>query len=299
MVPNSSIVEKNSIPPTKFFGSLVSSKVTISLIILPKPEIVDKVCSPSTMIVDPLPCSTVKSTTMVESNSSIVETVVTTSIQCVAYVDIKVRHLEIEPGSSNKIRLYEFQVIIACTISELITIMLSQNDMKVSHYRVMLVFCGKYLNDLNVNDKLSDHGINKYSFITMFIKCVMTNEILNSLQLNEKRDFADNSSEDVKYDKRFKGNKSNVLNDNCKDIIKSTQYLDNVPKKVNVHMRQLVDSYSSVKEQRRKLSKLILEKGVRNVTIPRIAKSIKVVSQVPLKYTIVQYRNILKKFICQ
>ena len=57
-------------------------------------------------------------------------------------------------------------------------------------------------------------------------------------------------------------------------------------------MIQLVDSYSSVKEQRNKLSKLILEKGVRNVTIRRIAKPIEVVSQVPLKHTIVRYCNI-------
>ena len=52
-------------------------------------------------------------------------------------------------------------------------------------------------------------------------------------------------------------------------------------------MTQLVDSYSSVNEQRSKLSKLILEKGVRNVTIPHIAKPIKIMSQVPLKYSIV------------
>ena len=73
--------------------------------------------------------------------------------------------------------------------------------------------------------------------------------MLNSLQLKKKRDFADNSSEDVTSDKRFIGSKSNMLNDNCKIIIKSTQSLDNVPKQVNVPMSQLVDSYSSVKEQ--------------------------------------------------
>ena len=59
-------------------------------------------------------------------------------------------------------------------------------------------------------------------------------------------------------------------------------------------MTQLVDSYFSVKEQRSKLSKLILEKGVRNVTIPHVAKSIMIVSQVPLKYSIVKYHNIFK-----
>ena len=70
----------------------------------------------------------------------------------------------------------------------------------------------------------------------------MTNEMSNSLQLNKKRDSADNSFEDVKSDKRFKGNKSNVANDDCKDIIKSTQSLDNIPKQVNVFITQLVDS---------------------------------------------------------
>ena len=46
-------------------------------------------------------------------------------------------------------------------------------------------------------------------------------------------------------------------------------------------MTQLVDSFS-------------LEKGVRNVTIPRVAKSIKAVSQVPFEQSIVKYRNISK-----
>ena len=69
----------------------------------------------------------------------------------------------------------------------------------------MLVFCGKHLNDLNVKDKLSDHGIKQDSVITMLMKCVMTNEMSNSLQLNKKRGFTNNSFEDVKSDKRFKG----------------------------------------------------------------------------------------------
>ena len=42
----------------------------------------------------------------------------------------------------------------------------------------------------------------------------------------------------------------------------------------------LVDSYTSIKEQRSKISKLILKKYVRNITIPHEAKSIKSVSQV-------------------
>ena len=48
---------KVSTPPTKFFGPLVSSIVTIPPIILPKPLIIDKVCSPPTKNVDPLPSS--------------------------------------------------------------------------------------------------------------------------------------------------------------------------------------------------------------------------------------------------
>ena len=84
------------------------------------------------------------------------------------------------------------------------------------------------------------------------------------------------------------------MNDDCKDIIKSIQYLDNVPKQVNIPMTQLVDSYSSVSEQRTKLSKLILEKVDCNETVSHIAKPIKVVSQVPLNYTTVKYRNIFR-----
>ena len=95
---------------------------------------------------------------------------------------------------------------------------------------------------LNVNDKLSDNGIKQDLVVIMLMKYVMTNEMSNLLQLNKKRDFADNSFEDVKSDKIFKGNKSNVANDGCKDIIKSTQFLDNIPKQVNVSITQLVDS---------------------------------------------------------
>ena len=47
-------------------------------------------------------------------------------------MDIRVRRLEIEPGCSNEIKLYELQVKITCTISELITIILSQNNINVS-----------------------------------------------------------------------------------------------------------------------------------------------------------------------
>ena len=73
-------------------------------------------------------------------------------------MDIRVSYLEIEPGSSNEIRLYKLQVKITCTISELISIMLSLNDINICRYIFMLVFCGKHLNDFNVNDNLPDHG---------------------------------------------------------------------------------------------------------------------------------------------
>ena len=74
----------------------------------------------------------------------------------------------------------------------------------------------------------------------------ITNEMVNSLQLNKKRDLADNSSEDIKSDKRFKINKLNVLNVDYKNVTKSHQSLYNVPKQVNFPMPQVVDSYSSV-----------------------------------------------------
>ena len=169
---------KKSTLPTKFVGPLVSSIVTISIIIIPKPSIVDKFYSPPTKRVDPLPSSTVKSIIIIISNSSIVETVGITSTQSVAYMDIRVRHLEIEPSSSKKNKLYESKIKITCTISKLITIIILQNDIYVSRYRFVLVYCGKHLNDFNVNDKLSDHGIRKESFITMFTNCVMTIEML-------------------------------------------------------------------------------------------------------------------------
>ena len=46
------------------------------------------------MSVDPLPCSTVKSITIIVSNSSIFETVATTSTQSATYMDIRVSHLQ-------------------------------------------------------------------------------------------------------------------------------------------------------------------------------------------------------------
>ena len=58
-------------------------------------------------------------------------------------MDISVSHLEIEPGFSNEIKLYKLHIKITCTISDLISIMLSQNDINVSRYRVMLMFLWK------------------------------------------------------------------------------------------------------------------------------------------------------------
>ena len=81
---------------------------------------------------------------------------------------MRVPHLEVELDYSNEIKLYELQAKVTCTISELIEIMLSQNDINAPFYRVILIYCGEYLHDLNCNDKLSEHGIKIVSCITMF-----------------------------------------------------------------------------------------------------------------------------------
>ena len=62
------------------------------------------------------------------------------------------------------------------------------------------------------------------------MKGLVADIISNSQELNKKRPVCDNSFEDVKSDKRSKGNKSNVINDECKDIVKCTQYLDDIPR---------------------------------------------------------------------
>ena len=74
----------------------------------------------------------------------------------------------------------------------------------------MLMFCGKHLNDFNVNDKLSDHDIKEDSVITMMMKCLMTSEMSNFVQLNKKRPVYNNSVKDVKSDKRMNA-KNNLL----------------------------------------------------------------------------------------
>ena len=60
--------------------------------------------------------------------------------------------------------------------------MLPQNDINVSRYRVILVFCVKHLNALNVIAKLFDHGIKQDSVIIMLMKCLMTDEMSSSIQ---------------------------------------------------------------------------------------------------------------------
>ena len=129
--PNSLIVEHLSMSSTNFIGPLESSKVTIPSTILPKLSSVDKVNSSSTTSVDPLSSSSVKLTIIIDSNSSIFD------------IDITVSHIEIEDGSTFEIRLYELQIKSTCIIYELIPIMLSQKDMNVSRYRVILMYCGK------------------------------------------------------------------------------------------------------------------------------------------------------------
>ena len=104
--------------------------------------------------------------------------------------------------------------------------MLSQNDINVSRYRVMLIYCGKHLDNFNGNDKLSDHGIKQDSVINMMMKYSMTDETSNSVQLIKKISVYDNSVKDVKSDK---GCTSNVKNDKCKH-----QSLDDIPKQVDV-----------------------------------------------------------------
>ena len=64
----------------------------------------------------------------------------------------------------------------------------------------------------------------------MFFECVMSNDMLNSLKLNKKKDIGAILSEDIKSDKRFKGNTSNVLNVDGKIIVKFPKPLDNVQK---------------------------------------------------------------------
>ena len=129
--PNSLIIEHLSMSSTKFIGPLEPSKVTIPSTILPKLSSVDKVNSSSTTSVDPLSSSSVKLTIIIDSNSSIFD------------IDITVSHIEIEDGSTFEIRLYELQIKSTCIIYELISIMLSQKDMNVSRYRVILMYCGK------------------------------------------------------------------------------------------------------------------------------------------------------------
>ena len=182
----------------------ILKRVTKPSTILPKLSSVDKVNSPSSTSVDPLPSSIVKMTIIIDSNSSIVETVVSTPTLSVADMDIRVSHLDIEDGSTIEIRIYELQVKITCNIYELISIILSQNDIKISRYRVILVFCGRHLNILNVSDKLSDHGIKQDSVITMFMSGLVADVTSNSLQLKKKRPVYDNSFKDVKSDKKLK-----------------------------------------------------------------------------------------------
>ena len=77
----------------------------------------------------------------------------------------------------------------------------------------------------------------------------------NSELYNKKRPVNDNLVKDVKPDKRFKDHKSNVKNDECKD-----QSLDDNPKKINLPIKKLVDSYSTISDRNIKLSQLILDK---------------------------------------
>ena len=68
----------------------------------------------------------------------------------------------------------------------------------------------------------------------MFFECVMSNDMLNSLKLNKKKDIGAILSKDIKSDKIFKGNTSNVLNVDGKIIVKFPKPLDNVQKQANI-----------------------------------------------------------------
>ena len=106
----------------------------------------------------------------------------------------------------------------------------------------------------------------------MMMKCIITDEMSNSVPYNKKRPVNDDLIKYVKPDKRFKGHKSNVKNDECKD-----QSLDDIPKQINVPIKKLVDSYSTIRDKNIKLSQIILEKNVfekldSNITVPYISK---------------------------
>ena len=87
------------------------------------------------------------------------------------------------------------------------------------------------------------------------MKCIITGEMTNSVLYNKKRSVNDNLVKDIKPDTRFKDHKSNVKNDECKD-----QSLDNIPKQINIPIKKLVDSYSTISDRNMKLSQLILDK---------------------------------------
>ena len=207
-------------------------------------------------------------------------------------IDITVSRIEIEDGSTFEIRLYELQIKSTCTIYKLISIMLSQKDINVSRYRVILVYCGKHLHDFQVNAKLSDHGIRQDSVITMMMSSTITGLMSNSVSYNKKRPVNDNLVKDVKPDKRLKGHKSNVTNDDSKD-----QSLDNILKQINVLIKKTVVSYSTISDRNRKLTQLILDNKVSdkidfNITLPYISSILESMSKVKVKDSIVEDSNI-------
>ena len=126
--------------------------------------------------------------------------------------------------------------------------------------------------------------------ITIMMKCIITDEMSNSVPYNKKRPVNDDLFKYVKPDKRFKGHKSNVKNDECKD-----QSLDDDPKKINLPIKKLVDSYSTISDRNIKLSQLILDKVVlekvdRNITVPHISKPIEVIRNLIEAYTINKFK---------
>ena len=175
---------------------------------------VDKVNSSSITIVDPLSSASNNLTTNIDSNPSIFD------------INITVSHFVNKDGSIFE-TIYGLEIKSNCTIDELISYIVSLKDINVFRDKVKLVNCGTQLYNFPVTDKLSDHGIKQDSVISMTFSSIMTDLSSNSVSFNKKRALNDNSVKEVKLDKKFKGNISNVNNDDGKD-----QSLHNIPKQL-------------------------------------------------------------------
>ena len=128
----------------------------------------------------------------------------------------------------------------------------------------------------------------------MIMSSIITGLMSNSVLYNKKRPVDDNLVKDVKPDKRLKGHKSDVKNDDCKD-----QSLDDIPKQINVPIKKSVVSYSTISDRNMKLSQFILDNNVSkkidsNITVSYISSILESMSKVKVKDTLVEDPNILK-----